>query len=50
MVRTFAHGVMGHRIDPSHAGPIELFLIPASAPQRVTKAVMCAILSVESYI
>ena len=28
MVRAFAHGVMGHRIDPSWGGPIELFLIP----------------------
>ena len=32
MVRAFAHGVMGHRIDPSWGGPIELFLVPASAP------------------
>ena len=39
----FAHGVMGHRIDPSWSGPIELFLTPASG---VTKAVVCAILSV----
>ena len=35
MVRAFAHGVMGRRIDPSWGGPIELFLIPASAPQLV---------------
>ena len=28
VVRVFAHGV----IDPSWGGPIELFLIPASAP------------------
>ena len=28
VVRVFAHGVMGHRIDPS-------FLVPASAPQLV---------------
>ena len=27
-------------------GPTELFLIPASAPRLVTKAVICAILSV----
>ena len=26
------HGVMGRLIDPSWGGPIELFLIPASAP------------------
>ena len=31
MVRAFAHGAMGRRIDPSWGGPIELFLIPASA-------------------
>ena len=31
----FAHGVMGRRIDPSWGGPIELFLVPASAPQLV---------------
>ena len=35
MVRAFAHGVMGRRIDPSWAGPIELFLVPASAPRLV---------------
>ena len=28
MVRTFARGTMGRRIDPSWAGPIELFLVP----------------------
>ena len=33
MVRAFAHGAMGRRIDPSWSGPIELFLIPASAPR-----------------
>ena len=31
MVRAFAHGAMGRRIDPSWGGPIELFLIPAIA-------------------
>ena len=35
VVRTFAHGAMGRRIDPSFGGPIELFLIPASAPRLV---------------
>ena len=25
VVRAFAHGVMGHRIDPSWTGPIELY-------------------------
>ena len=34
MVRAFAHGAMGHRIDPSWSGPIELYLVPASAPQQ----------------
>ena len=29
MVRAFAHGAMGRRIDPSWGGPIELFLVPA---------------------
>ena len=29
VVRAFAHGAMGRRIDPSWGGPIELFLIPA---------------------
>ena len=33
MVRAFAHGAMGRRIDPSWGGPIELFLVPASAPR-----------------
>ena len=45
MVRAFAHGAMGRRIDPSCGEPIELFLVPASAPRLdVTKAVVCAIL------
>ena len=35
MVRAFAYGVMGHWIDPSWGGPIELFLVPASAPRLV---------------
>ena len=35
MVRAFTHGAMGRRIDPSWGGPIELFLIPASAPRLV---------------
>ena len=47
VVTAFAHGAMGHRIKPSWGGPIELFLVSASAPrQGVTKAVVCAILSV----
>ena len=32
---TPVHGAMGRRIDPSWGGPIELFLVPASAPQLV---------------
>ena len=31
VVRAFAHGAMGRRIDPSYGEPIELFLVPASA-------------------
>ena len=37
VVRVFAHGVMGHRIDPSWGGPIELFIVPVSAPRLVKK-------------
>ena len=29
MVRAFAHGAMGRRVDPSWGGPIQLFLVPA---------------------
>ena len=32
VVRAFAHDAMGRRIDPSSGEPIELFLVPASAP------------------
>ena len=35
VVRAFAHGAMGRRIDPSWGGPIEVFLVPASAPRLV---------------
>ena len=35
VVRAFAHGAMGCRIDPSWGGPIELFLVPASALRLV---------------
>ena len=35
VVRAFAHGAMGRRIDPSCGVPIELFLVPASAPRLV---------------
>ena len=33
MVRAFTHGAMGRRIDPSWGGPIDQFLVPASAPR-----------------
>ena len=37
MVRAFAYGAMGRRIDPSWGGPIELFLVPASlCPKHLT--------------
>ena len=35
VVRAFAHGAMGLQIDPSWGEPIELFLVPVSAPQLV---------------
>ena len=35
VVRAFAHGAMGHRIDPLWGGPIELFLVLACAPRLV---------------
>ena len=35
VVKAFAHGAMGRRIDPSWGGPIELFLVLASAPRLV---------------
>ena len=35
MVRAFALGAKGRRIDPSWGGPIELYLVPASAPRLV---------------
>ena len=41
MVRAFAHGAMGRRIDPSWGGPIELFLIP----ERVAYVVEAGFLS-----
>ena len=35
VVRAFARGAMGRRIDPSWGEPIELFLVPSSAPRLV---------------
>ena len=47
MVRAFTYGAMGHQIDPSWGGPIEPFLVPASAPRLVLQSpVVSAILSV----
>ena len=40
VVRAFAHGAMGRRIDPSWGGPSQC------STTGVTKAVVCAILSV----
>ena len=40
MVRAFAHDAMGRWINPSWGGPIELFLVPASA-NSVTVCGMC---------
>ena len=40
VVRAFAHGVMGRRIDTSWGGPIELFLAPASAPCSVVPNIL----------
>ena len=37
VVRAFAHGAMGRQINPSWGGPIELFLVPASAPRPAYK-------------
>ena len=47
MVRAFARGAMGRRIDHSSGGPIELFCRSSQCSTTgVTKAVVCAILSV----
>ena len=35
MVRAFAHGAMGRRIDPLWGEHIELFLVLATAPRLV---------------
>ena len=35
VVRTFAYGAIGRQIDPSWGGPIEPFLIRASAQCQV---------------
>ena len=44
MVRAFAHGAMGRRIDSSWGEHIELFLILASVPRLVyQRSGVCAI-------
>ena len=35
VVKAFAYGAMGRRIDPSCGAPIELFHVSASAPRLV---------------
>ena len=35
VVRAFAHGAMGRRIDHSWGEPIELFLVPTLVPRLV---------------
>ena len=35
VVRAFAYGAMGRRIDPSWGGPIELYLVSGRAPRLV---------------
>ena len=47
VVRAFADGAMGHWIDPSWGGPIELFLRSSQCSTTgITNAVVCIILSV----
>ena len=48
MVRAFARGAMGRRIDPSWGGPIELFLIPVSAPrQAVVRIILSGMMHIK---
>ena len=35
VIRAFAHGAMGRRINPSWGEPIELFFVPTSVPRLV---------------
>ena len=41
MVRAFAHGAMGRRIDPSCGGPIELYLYLPYVRRHITVNEMC---------
>ena len=44
VIREFAYGPMGRRIDPSWGGPIELFSRSSQCSMTgVTKAVVCVI-------
>ena len=36
----FAYGAVGHRIDPSLGGPIELFLVPASGMVHIKEPLL----------
>ena len=46
MVSAFAHGAMGHRIDPSWSGPTAISCSSQCSTTGVIKAVVCPILSV----
>ena len=46
MVRVFAHGAVGRQINPSWGGPIDISRFSQCSTTGVTKAVVCAILSV----
>ena len=49
VVRAFAHGAMGRRIDPSWGGPIELFLVPGPV-FKVHRVLYCSGLVLESSV
>ena len=46
VVRAFDHGAMGGRIDPHGVDPLSYFLFQPISTTGVTKAMVCAILSV----
>ena len=50
MVSAFAHGAMGHRIDPSWSGPIELFLVTASAPRLGMCYPVCGMVHIKEHL
>ena len=41
VVTAFAHGAIGRRIDSSRGGPIEIFIVPASAPRLSWYVLSC---------